>query len=173
MATVSGRLTADGSPSSVAGYGVSATFEEKISFSDSEDAVFVSAVRTTTAGADGGFPSPLPDGDGWREPLVLRAAAPNGTVVGSREVAAGDVGSEVTLPVVPVPPTSIVASDDPTLGRSRRLTGRVLDPDGTGGAAQLLVVIWAVPDGGAEADAFPLGVAVRRGRAGVGRARRP
>ncbi len=56
-------------------------------------------------------------------------------------------------------PIAIDPSADPTHGRRERLTGRVLDPDGTGGATGLLVVIWGISPTRAEVDAFPLLIA--------------
>lgn len=163
MGTVHGRLTAAVTSTSFTGFRVTASFGEKIVFSDApsmdEEPVVVSATRVAAVSSDGTFAFDVPADDKWAEPLTLTATTPNGTTAGSRTATPSELGQVVELAVTPAVPTSIDPSTDPTYGRRERLIGRVLDPDGSGGTSDLLVVIWGIPPGGAETDAFPAVIA--------------
>ena len=159
MTEVQGRVTTT-DPTSFAGYRVTAAFEEATFFSGGGDAVFVSATRVADVDpVAGNFAFVLPPDKAWRGPLTLTAIIPNGATAGVRTVRPRDLGDVIVLMVTAAVPIAIDPSADPTHGRRERLTGRVLDPDGTGGATGPLVVIWGISPTRAEVDAFPLLIA--------------
>lgn len=113
-------------------------------------AVSVSADASGTGAVELNLP------DGRVGDVSLTASAPDGTEVGRATIAEADLGRPFDLTVETVAPVQIEPSTVPDLGRRERLIGRVLDPEGTGAPAGLLVVIWAVAQGSAPSDAFPL-----------------
>jgi hypothetical protein len=138
------------------GYRVAAAFTVPLTLADGTPTGELSPIRLVTdTAADGAYAIELPEG--WRAPVHLSANAPTGVEVGSQDLA--DVSGPVDIAVTPVSATPVKPSDDPTLGRRERLTGRVMDQEGRAAPAGLLVVVWAVPKGGTSSNAFPLLVA--------------
>ena len=167
MQTVRGHLTAAGNKV-FAGYGVTAAFSQRAVFDDgapdkdpdqNPPERFFPATRVATVAPDGTFSFPLPDDGDWQEPLVLTATGPSGAVAGTRPVKPGEIGDDLELPVTAAVPVPVDESTDPTLGQVVRLTGRLLDSEGAGARAGVLVVIWAVAPGGDDSDAYPALVA--------------
>ncbi|MEV0387471.1 papain-like cysteine protease family protein [Nonomuraea sp. NPDC050643] len=149
MAALTGNLVAP-EPADFTGWRLSADFEE---VTGAEPAV-IPAHRSAGVAPGGAFTLELPEG--WREPVAVTASTPSGFVAGRARLSAQEVGQPVRLEVTAAPPVPIEESDDPALGRRLRYTGRVLDTFGTGAQADLLVVLWGVPQGGG--DAYPLSV---------------
>ena len=153
MTTLRGKLVPD-PKRSLDGYRITATIDIPVLGDDGQTTTI--AVGTDVA-ADGGVAVELPErrtGD-----VRIVASAPDGSRVGAATIAAADVGSPFELSVTTVDPVKVVPSDVPGLGRRERLIGRVLDPQGAGAPAKLLVVVWGVPHDGDAQDAVPLLVA--------------
>ncbi|MFB9876991.1 papain-like cysteine protease family protein [Planobispora siamensis] len=129
---------------------MSADFEVAIG----PEPVLIPAHRSAGVSPDGAFTLQLPPG--FREPVALAAVTPSGFVAARVRLRGPDVTQPVELQVAAAPPAPIEESEDPALGRRLRYSGRVMDTRGVGAAAELLVVVWGVPQGGG--DPYPLSV---------------
>jgi hypothetical protein len=160
MLRVQGVLkTPDGSP--IPGYRVVLRFHELVPIEGSEgssvEPLAVPAVRETAAEADGRFELMLPDAGQLAPPLSLTVVAPTGAQLVRRALSVEELRLPLSIPVSPVEKFAFEPSDDPALGRTVRLVGRVIDERGAVVPAGLPVVVWGVPPGGgAEAPAEPL-----------------
>lgn len=96
---------------------------------------------------DGHFTLELPDGDAVRGPLTITANGPDGLPAGEATVPAKEPPGAVEIEVVAAPTTPVRPSTDVTLGQQLRYTGRVIDPQGVGFPAGLILVVWARADG--------------------------
>ncbi|MQA95349.1 MAG: hypothetical protein GEV11_12125 [Streptosporangiales bacterium] len=147
-------ITPAGSDSS--GWRVTAAFEERVSFGDGEDQ-FLPAVRMAATDPAGRFQLELPDAADMRLPLTATAATPSGVAAGVQGFAT--LPETLKIKVQPSAPVPLEPSEDPARGRMERLTGRVIDRTGTGAPSGLLVVVWGVPPGGTDEQAYPVLVA--------------
>jgi hypothetical protein len=135
---------------------VSATFIQNLRLgADDTSVVPVPVSRTAGIESDQAFTIELAPKEEIRSPIALAAIAADGTTVGRRSVALDDASHEITIDVDDRPSLPLTASDDPTLGRPVRLTGRVIGEGGLQAPSALPVLIWGVPEGGMQADARP------------------
>lgn len=154
-----GRLKSPAGGALPFGHRVVAAFKQNVAI-DPDDATSVVPVpvsRTSSAGTDGEFAVELAPKDQIQEAITLTALAPDGTTAGRTAVALSAIEQEVSLDIGD--PTSFVLTptDDPTLGRPVRLTGRVMGPAGQRAPTAVPVVLWGIEDaGGGQSDARPL-----------------
>jgi hypothetical protein len=136
--SLTGSLEAD-TPQDLTGYRVSAAYDRALEGGDPP----TSPVEQSTAVAsDGSWTLTLDF-----EPMGLvhfTGRTPTGIDVGT--FATNDLGAPIVVPVAGLPsPTQIPPTTNPTLGQTVALTGRVLQPDGSGAPSGLAVVLWAKP----------------------------
>ena len=176
VATVTGSLRAK-EKADFSGCRITASYTTSVDPVTGDPGGTLTAPATASAAVDasGGWTLQLPD-KGITGTVELNATAPSGIRIGSKQFAAGTVPAQVDLDAAAVVPLVATPSSDPTLGRSVSLTGRVLNPDGSGAPAGLLVILWGrlvsnaptppspVPvlaamtsDGGYFSDAWPTG----------------
>jgi hypothetical protein len=154
--TVRGHLKPRTSGTVPLGHRVDATFIQDLRLgADDKSVVPVPVSRTAGIESDGAFTIELAPKEEIRSTIALAAIAADGTTVGRRSVALDDASHEITIDIDDRPPLSLTASDDPTLGRPLRLTGRVIGEGGLTAPSGLPVLIWGVPEGGMQADARP------------------
>jgi hypothetical protein len=162
--TLEGKVKTE-TPEALAGHLVVALIDRRFVIGEGEDATetLIAGRAVSRIDADGGFRLELPDAEELRGEVRVEVQSPSGLRVGEATVALDDLDEPLLLAAEPIPAVELAPSDDPTLGRRERLTGRVLDERGQGARAGAVVVIWAVPLGEEEgegeeegADAFPL-----------------
>ncbi|GAA0528091.1 hypothetical protein FHS83_002264 [Rhizomicrobium palustre] len=139
-----GSLVADGGPD-FSGYRVSAAYDRK-----AEDELFLPVLQSANADAAGNWQIALEFDPIAEVRLTVRTAA--GVAAGSLATQDLDAAQAIKLTDI-AQPVVIPPNQDPTLGRSTTLTGRALQPDGSGIPQGLPVVLWAKPDG---AQAIPV-----------------
>ena len=130
-----------------AGYRVAATFTTVMrppGGGAKDPDVLVPGIASTAAGADGAWSLTLPD-DGLNGPVDVRASAPSGVTVGDAILDSAHLPAALPITVAAADPLLVVPNPDPARGRGVRLVGRVLDPDGQGVPAGLLVILWGQP----------------------------
>src|SRR5215813_14167381 len=149
---ISGRLVSAEERRSFSGIRVVALFLERVLLSEDgatyEESIrpFLPSRRVAAAKDDGAFQLTLPPKEDWQGPLLLYAESVAGVRLGGMDVPADAVAEQVEIPIGNDPSPEVVQpSDDPTLGRTIKFTGRAIDFQGNGLPAGLLVVFWGVP----------------------------
>jgi hypothetical protein len=154
VTTLTGSLQAARTPD-LTGYLVTADYERE---HDRDEGSVLPVSQRAETDAGGAWQIAL-DHDPHGE-VLLTARTPAGVEVGSRTTAAFDQPLPIRLTDVATP-IVIPPSDDPTYGRSLTITGRALQPDGTGVPDGLPVVLW-----GKLGEATPLPLLVTGTTAG-------
>lgn len=140
------------------GFRVTATFDVPVG-DPADPSSVVTDRRVTTTDEAGRFSVEVPDAADRSSPVTLTATSDAGLIVAERTLAEGELSAPVALAVTDViEPTVVPPSDDLTLGSRLTYSGRVIDPAGAGSSAGILVVLWGVPPGGQDEDAYPLDV---------------
>lgn len=139
MATLHGSLVPAGeraaTPAAYAGYRVSVVYEHV----DSDERA-LPAQQSVTTDAAGNWRMPLAFDP--RGPVQLTAHTPGGVTAGTLNTRDLDARQVIKLTDVPEP-VIIPRAADPARGRRLTLTGRALQPDGSGVPARMPVVLWA------------------------------
>ncbi|KUH83210.1 MULTISPECIES: alpha/beta hydrolase [unclassified Mycobacterium] len=152
-----GRLKSPTGGNLPLGYRVTAAFRQNFAI-DPDDATSVVPVpvsRSASTDTDGVFAVELAPANEIQGPVAVTALAPDGSTAGQITVETDALEREVTLDIGELEPFVLTPTDDPTLGRPVRLTGRAMGPAGQKTPVGLPVVIWGIgPDQGA--DAHPL-----------------
>ncbi len=162
---ISGKLTSTDPNRRFAGMRVVALFFERVIFvegaakNDETAQQFLPSRRVAAAKDDGAFQLTLPAKEDWQEPVSLYVESAIGIRLGGVDVPA-DATDDVEIEVgKEPPPETIQPSDDPTLGRRIKFTGRAIDAEGNGLAAGPLIVFWGIPPNGTPEDRFPIAIA--------------
>jgi hypothetical protein len=166
---VKGKLIAEGSPV-YAAHRVRATFRQRVPVGERQteeayerrgserreraeaetetataDAIWVVAGASADVSQSGVFTLELPELEEIREPVVLEVLAPTGELLAATKHGLSDLESDIEIEVEPYAAFALSESGDPFLGQQVKLTGRVIDAGGRRQAADLQVLIWAVP----------------------------
>lgn len=150
MTVLTGTLRAPHKPD-FTGYRVTADYERAY---QTGGQARLPASQSTAADADGRWRMTLDFQPCGEVRLTVRTAP--GVEVGSRT--ADDFSRQLPIRITDAPsPVLIRPSRVPAYGRAVRLTGRALQPDGSGAPAGLPVVLWAKPDGGPPLPALVTG----------------
>jgi hypothetical protein len=153
-----GKLTSAAPVKDLSNYRIEATFDQRAD-TPSKEPVFAPGRSETVANDGGAFRLELPAPEDRRGPISLTAFGRDGLEAGAVTIDADGPFTDVELPIAPPgEPTVVDRAEDFTLGANLTYIGRVIDPQGRGIAANLLVVIWATQPGQQANAASPISV---------------
>lgn len=143
MITIQGTLI--GSPvQDYTNHRILAIFNEKIKISETPNVEPIWKFTELRIDVnEGRFTLTLPDKDDLKSPLIIKVAAPDGEVLATREFLIADLPSDIVLDVVAKTFFELGRSNDPTLGKRIKLTGRVLDIAGQHQISYKQVILFA------------------------------